>query len=280
MILDVFEVRTDQGGNPIQHKAGRIWREGAGVRVLERWSTDGLLLPSESNPWISSREIGVAPPALSDLSALRPASFEYRRVGSPTWERIEISGDSAAMNGAALAPQELERIVRNVQNGVAEVRYGRPVPENPPIHKAWKEPKIGTDITTDSEVNLPNLIAFETATYPIAWIILRSYDRAWRDDPRSALELARLLAQAAKGAGGHWYHLWAGQFAREVADEREAVAVASALRRGLVGTAADAAGRADILVMAPTSSEPDFAGLAARCPSGSACLVGDRMVVL
>jgi hypothetical protein len=40
------------------------------------------------------------------------------------------------------------------------------------------------------------------------------------------------------------------------------------------------AGRADILVMAPTSSEPDFAGLAARCPSGSACLVGDRMVVL
>jgi hypothetical protein len=279
MILDVFEVRTDQGGNPIQHKAGRIWREGAGVRVLERWSPDGLLLPSESNPWISSREVGVAP-ALSDLSALRPASFEYRRVGSPTWERVEISGDSAAMNGAGLAPQELERIVRNVQGGVAEVRYGRSVPENGPLHKSCNSQKSGTDPTSDSEVGLPNLIAFETATYPIAWIILRSYDRAWRDDPRSALELARLLAQAAKGAGGHWYHLWAGQFAREVADEREAVAVASALRRGLVGTAADAAGRADILVVAPTSSEPDFAGLAARCPSGSACLVGDRMVVL
>jgi hypothetical protein len=280
MILDVFEVRTDQGGNPLQHKAGRIWREGANVRVLERWSPGGLLLPSESNPWIASREVGAEAPKLSDLSPLRPASFEYHRKDAPSWEKVEISGDSAAMNGAALTPQELERIVRNIQSGVAEVRYSRFVPENPPIRKAWKELKIGTDLTIDSEISMPNLIAFETATYPIASILLRSYDRAWRDDPRSALELAQLLAQAAKTVGGHWYHLWAGQFAREVADGQEALVVATSLRRALAGTAADIAGRADILVVAPTSSEPDFAALASRCPSGSACLVGDRLVVL
>ena len=281
VVEDIFEVRTDAGGIPTQIKVGRIWRRGAGVRVLERWSPDGLLLPSASNPWIVARRVESAP-ELTDLSPLRPATFEYRRRGATSWELVSVEGDSATMNGAELSRPELDRLLRNLRQGVAEIRYAHGVPEKAPFHQAWKVPKAGTDadLTIDSVLGLSNLLAFETAAHPISWFSLRSYDRLWARDPSAAIDLARSLAAAAKESGGQWYHLWCGQFAREISDEQEGLTVASAVARYLAKTVAGAAGLADVLVVLPSDSEPDFGSLAARCPSGSACLVGDRVVAL
>lgn len=281
MLLDVFEIRTDSGGAPAAVKAGRIWQEGAGIRLLERWSPNGLLIPSEDNPWIFASPASQEQPQLDALSPLRAAIFDYRRTDSPSWERLEISGDQAAFNGAALSGPELRRILQNIRQGIAEVRYSSAVPENRPLHESCNKPKPGTDPTVDSELGLPNLLAFETATYPIAAFSLRSYDRLWRDDPRTAVDLARSLSSAAKAVGGHWYHLWCGQFAREIGSPEEAVSIVGELNRAMAGTAAGEAGMADILALAPVDSGcPDASALAAMCPSGSACLIGDRLVAL
>lgn len=281
VIDDIFEVRTDLGGAPSEVKVGRMWRRGSGVRVLERWSPDGLLLSSASNPWIVSRRVG-RDPELADLAPVRPATFEYRRLGSPTWEVVAVEGDSATMNAAELSRPELDRLLLNLRRGVAEIRYAEGAPEKATFRRARNEPSGATDadLTSDSVLGLSNLLAFDTAAYPVVWLSLRSYDRLWSLDPSAAVDLARSLAAAARESGGQWYHLWCGQFAREVSSDEEGVTAAAVVARRLAETAAGAAGMADVLAVLPSGAEPDFGALASRCSSGSACLVGDRLVAL
>ena len=71
-----------------------------------------------------------------------PSVFDYQRIGMDRPHVVEVKGDTALMDGAALGPDETAAILENVRNQTAVVRYhksAKPVGLSKAETETWDE---------------------------------------------------------------------------------------------------------------------------------------------
>lgn len=284
-LYDVFEIRTDSGGHPTEHHAGRFWYRDGAIKILEDCSPDGVQALAPSSPYRLLVPVSQSPKhEPQPISWLRPAVFDYKRLGMDSWHALEYSEGHVLLDGQCLSEAEIEAVLSNLDRGLAELRYRAGLPTQPQIAPTPPtEAPAPINLMKDSRTGLGNLLAYESAVFPVLCVVPRSYRALWRSDPTEAFGLLDALVTVAEPLGGSWYRLAEGTLAREVASDEEAVRLAHELAQQMAGTAVGAAGRGELLcfVLADVEGFKEaLTQVAGRFVSGAGLLVGGAFVAL
>lgn len=82
------------------------------------------LLPHVDSPGLPSElKEALGKQLVDDPNPPRKSSFDYHRDGMPSAQHLEIEGDKGTLDGQPLAPEEMKKLMANLQAGKAKLRH-------------------------------------------------------------------------------------------------------------------------------------------------------------